>query len=46
MTADEIRLATSPPPDRLGNTVLALLKNPEQWRRLRDEPALVRSTVE
>jgi cytochrome P450 PksS len=32
--------------DQLGNTVLALLKNPEQWRRLRDDPALVRSAVE
>ena len=32
--------------DQLGNTVLALLNNPEQWRRLRDDPALVRSAVE
>ena len=30
----------------LGNTVLALLKHPEQMRRLRDDPALVRSAVE
>jgi len=32
--------------DQLGNTVLALLKNPEQLRRLRDDPGLVRSVVE
>ena len=32
--------------DQFGNTVLALLKHPGQWRRLRDEPALVRSAVE
>src|SRR5262249_28401325 len=29
--------------DQLGNTALALLKNPEQWRRLGDDPGLVRS---
>jgi cytochrome P450 PksS len=32
--------------DQLGNTVLALQKSPEQLRRLRDDPALVRSAVE
>jgi cytochrome P450 PksS len=32
--------------DQLGNTVLALLKNPEQMGRLRDEPGQVRSAVE
>jgi cytochrome P450 PksS len=32
--------------DQLGNTVLALLNNPEQLGRLRDDPALVRSAVE
>jgi cytochrome P450 PksS len=32
--------------DQLGNTVLALLNNPEQLDRLRDEPWLVRSAVE
>jgi cytochrome P450 PksS len=32
--------------DQLGNTVLALLKNPEQLGRLRDDPGLVRSAVE
>src|SRR6516225_8054262 len=32
--------------DQLGNTVLALLKNPEQLDRLRDDPALVRTAVE
>jgi cytochrome P450 PksS len=32
--------------DQLGNTVLALLNNPEQWRRLRHDPALVRPAVE
>jgi cytochrome P450 PksS len=32
--------------DQLGNTVLALLKNPEQLRQLRDTPALVRSATE
>jgi cytochrome P450 PksS len=32
--------------DQLGNTVLALLNNPGQWRRLRDDPRLVRSAVE
>jgi cytochrome P450 len=32
--------------DQLGNTVLALLHNPEQWGRLRHDPALVRSAVE
>src|SRR5262249_30264312 len=32
--------------DQLGNTVLALLNHPEQWRRLRDDPTLVRSAVE
>ena len=32
--------------DQFGNTVLALLKHPGQWRRLRDDPALVRSAVE
>src|SRR5262245_65156165 len=32
--------------DQLGNTVLALLNNPGQWRRLRDDPSLVRSAVE
>jgi cytochrome P450 PksS len=32
--------------DQLGNTVLALLNNPEQWARLRDDPGLVRSAVE
>jgi cytochrome P450 PksS len=32
--------------DQLGNTVLALLKNPEQWGRLRDDPALVQSATE
>jgi hypothetical protein len=28
--------------DQLGNTVLALLNNPGQWRQLRDDPGLVR----
>jgi pimeloyl-[acyl-carrier protein] synthase len=32
--------------DQLGNTVLALLKNPEQMARLRDDPGLVRSATE
>jgi cytochrome P450 len=32
--------------DQLGNTVLALLKNPEQWDRLRDQPGLVRLATE
>jgi cytochrome P450 PksS len=32
--------------DQLGNTALALLNHPEQWRRLRDDPALVGSAVE
>jgi cytochrome P450 PksS len=32
--------------DQLGNTVLALLSNPEQLGRLRDDPGLVRSAVE
>jgi cytochrome P450 len=32
--------------DQLGNTVLALLNNPEQFGRLRDEPWLVRSATE
>jgi cytochrome P450 len=32
--------------DQLGNTVLALLNNPEQLDRLRDDPALVRPAVE
>jgi cytochrome P450 PksS len=32
--------------DQLGNTVLALLKNPEQMDRLRDDPALVWSAME
>jgi cytochrome P450 PksS len=32
--------------DQLGNTVLALLNNPEQLGRLRDDPTLVRSAVE
>ena len=32
--------------DQLGNTVLALLKHPEQMGRLRDDPALVRSATE
>jgi cytochrome P450 len=32
--------------DQLGNTVLALLNNPEQWARLRDDPGLVRLAVE
>jgi cytochrome P450 len=32
--------------DQLGNTALALLKNPEQLDRLRDDPALVRPAVE
>src|SRR5262249_55966138 len=32
--------------DQLGNTVLALLKNPEQMRRLRDDPGLARSATE
>jgi cytochrome P450 PksS len=32
--------------DQFGNTVLALLNNPEQWGRLRDDPGLVRSAVE
>jgi cytochrome P450 len=32
--------------DQLGNTVLALLKNPEQLDRLRHDPALVRPAVE
>jgi cytochrome P450 PksS len=32
--------------DQLGNTVLALLKNPAQLDRLRDDPALVRPAVE
>src|SRR5262249_11493148 len=32
--------------DQLGNTVLALLNNPEQLGRLRDDPWLVRSATE
>ena len=32
--------------DQLGNTVLAQLKDPEQWGRLCDDPGLVRSAVE
>jgi cytochrome P450 PksS len=32
--------------DQLGNTVMALLKNPQQMGRLRDDPGLVRSAVE
>jgi cytochrome P450 len=32
--------------DQLGNTVLALLNNPGQWGRLRDDPSLVRSAAE
>jgi cytochrome P450 PksS len=32
--------------DQLGNTVLALLNNPEQLGRLRDDSALVRSAIE
>src|SRR5262249_19180843 len=32
--------------DQLGNTVLALLNNPGQLGRLRDDPALVRPAVE
>src|SRR5262245_38409766 len=32
--------------DQLGNTVLALLKNPGQLSRLRDDPTLLRSAVE
>jgi cytochrome P450 len=32
--------------DQLGNTVLALLKGPEQMGRLRDDPGLVRSAIE
>ena len=32
--------------DQLGNTILALLKNPEQMGRLRDDPGLVRSAME
>jgi cytochrome P450 PksS len=32
--------------DQLGNTVLALLNNPEQLRRLRDDPWRVRSATE
>jgi cytochrome P450 PksS len=32
--------------DQLGNTVMALLKNPRQMGRLRDDPGLVRSAVE
>jgi cytochrome P450 PksS len=32
--------------DQLGNTVLALLKNPDQLGRLRDDPGLVRSAME
>jgi cytochrome P450 len=32
--------------DQLGNTVLALLRNPTQMGRLRDDPALVPSAVE
>jgi len=32
--------------DQLGNTVLALLKDPEQMARLRDDPRLVRSATE
>src|SRR5262249_58171268 len=32
--------------DQLGNTVLALLNNPEKLRRLRDDPGLVRSATE
>jgi cytochrome P450 PksS len=31
---------------QLGNAALALLKNPEQWRRLRDDSGLVRSALE
>jgi cytochrome P450 len=32
--------------DQLGNTVLALLRHPEQWGRVRDDPTLVRPAVE
>ncbi len=32
--------------DQLGNTVLALMKNPEQMARLRDDPRLVRLATE
>jgi cytochrome P450 len=32
--------------DQLGNTILALLKNPGQMSRLRSDPGLVRSAVE
>jgi cytochrome P450 PksS len=32
--------------DQLGNTALALLKNPEQLHRLRDDPGLARSATE
>jgi cytochrome P450 len=32
--------------DQLGNTVLALLNNPEQLGRLRDDPRLLRSAIE
>jgi cytochrome P450 PksS len=32
--------------DQLGNTVLALLKNPEHMDRVRDDPTLVRPAVE
>jgi cytochrome P450 PksS len=32
--------------DQLGNTVLALLKNPEQLDRLRDDPGLIGSAME
>jgi cytochrome P450 len=32
--------------DQLGNTVLALLKNPKQLDRLREDPGLVRSATE
>jgi pimeloyl-[acyl-carrier protein] synthase len=32
--------------DQLGNTVLALLQNPEQMGRLRDDPVLARSATE
>ena len=32
--------------DQLGNTVLALMKNPEQMARLRDNPGLVRLATE
>jgi len=30
----------------IGNTTLLLLQNPEQMRRLREEPTLIRSTIE